>query len=251
MCDPDNSSGTRTIDGAKLTFNTVKTDSEKYKKTSTTYEAPLQARFGICKKPCGNKYQYFDEYELRDIERWLTSKTYRKFQPCDEEFDDIIFYGSFTQISYERYGEQIYKLVVTFETDSPYAYSKERTSKFTIDEEYGTFHIINNSDEIGYISPFLLEIKTKKAGDLVISNSLDEDNLAIKNCQINETIKIDNENQILSTDVSGHKIYDDFNYSYLRLFKNETSGDNELSFSLPCEVVIKYQFSKKVPILCQ
>lgn len=252
LCDPDNNGGTNIIEGAKLTFNTVKPVlKEKYKKINTTYESPLSATFGICKRVCNGVVEYFDQYELRDIERWLSSKTYQQFQPCDEEFDDIVFFGSFTQINYERHGEHIYKLVVTFETDSPHGYTKEKLSKFTIRNANDSFHLINSGDEVGYISPSFLEIKIKKAGNLLITNSLDEDSLSIKNCKLNEIITLDNDNQILSTDTSSHKIYDDFNYKFLKLFRTEDTSDNKLTFSLPCEVTVRYRLIRKVPILCQ
>lgn len=253
MCDPNNNSGKNTIEGAKLVFETVKPPvGEKYNKTSASYESPLSAPFGICKMPCNNTEDYFNQYELNDIISWLTGNEYEEFQPCDEEFDDIIFYGLFTKIDYVRHGEHIYKLIVTFETNSSFACGVERDINFEILSTNDTYNIINDSDEIGYLSPAFVEIKLKEKGDLLIRNQLnDELDLCIKNCENNEIITIDNEHKILLSTENKHNLYDDFNYHFLKLYKTKTEFVNTLTFSLPCTVRIKYRPLRKVPILCQ
>lgn len=253
MCDPNNNGGTNTTEGAKFIFNTVKPPiSEKYNITYTSYEAPLSATFGICKLPCNNTEDYFNQYELNDIVSWLTGNEYEEFQPCEEEFDDIIFYGSFTKIDYVRYGEHIYKLIVTFETNSSFAYGVERDINFEILSANDTYDIINDSDEIGYLSPSFVEIQLKKKGDFLIKNQLNNElDMYVKNCENNETITIDNEHKILSSSENKHNLYDDFNYHFLKLYKTKSEFVNTLTFSLPCRVRIKYRPLRKVPILCQ
>ncbi|MCR1960191.1 hypothetical protein CWE04_11920 [Thomasclavelia cocleata] len=253
MCDPNNNSGNNTVEGVKFVFNTIKMpNSEKYNKTYVSHESPLSAIFGICKRPCDNNKNYFDQYELEDIINWLSGNDYEEFQPCDEEFDDIVFYGSFVKIDFVRHGEHIYKLIVAFETNSSFGYGVERNINFEILSENSTYDIINDSDETGHLSPSLVEIQLKKRGDLLIKNLLnDELDLCIKNCEADEIITFDNEHKILLSSENKHNLYDDFNYCFLKLYKTKSDFVNTLSFSLPCKVNIKYRPLRKVPILCQ
>ncbi|WRK55793.1 DUF6558 family protein [Coprobacillaceae bacterium CR2/5/TPMF4] len=96
------------------------------------------------------------------------------------------------------------------------------------------------------VYPKKLTITLRQAGDLTITNSLDDRTFGIKNCENNEVITIDCVNRIIQTSSDTHNVYDDFNYNFFRLMQTETDTENEFTFSLPCDVEMTYNEVRKV-----
>lgn len=98
--------------------------------------------------------------------------------------------------------------------------------------------IIDESDDIGYIYPDI-QIKCLSSGDLKITNSIENRTTIIKNCSTNEVISVD-ENLNISTSLSSHKLYNDFNFVFFRIANSYENNQNIISVNIPCEITIKY-----------
>ena len=100
------------------------------------------------------------------------------------------------------------------------------------------FSIIDESDNIGYIYPDI-QIKCKSDGDLELHNSIEDRTTIIKNCKSGEIISID-KNLNISTSLSSHKIYNDFNFIFFRIANSFNNNQNIISVNISCEITIKY-----------
>ena len=85
-----------------------------------------------------------------------------------------------------------------------------------------------------------------KDGNLTIKNSLDNEMFGIKNCLNGETITVDCISKIIETDKSAHDIFNDFNYNYFRLLRNDDTDNNKLTVSLPCKIEFVVNEPRKV-----
>lgn len=104
--------------------------------------------------------------------------------------------------------------------------------------------IEDSSMEIGYIYPEIT-IRCLEDGNLSIYNDFDQRETIVENCSADEEITFSKYLQIESS-LSEHEIYDDFNFVFTRIGNNFVTGENILTFSLPCEFTITYNPIRKV-----
>ena len=83
-----------------------------------------------------------------------------------------------------------------------------------------------------------------------IVNQLSGTNIKIENCKQNETIIIDGENKIITTNSEEHKetICNDFNYEYLDISVTENDVENIYEVNIPCKIKIEYSPIRKVGV---
>lgn len=238
--------------GSTLKFNTVKTGCTGINRlVSSEYENVCTATFDVCKNPC--KFENFGitDIELRQLSRWLNKRQYKKFKPVYEngEFDDMYFLGSFnlTPISV---GTNIVGITLAFTSNAPYGYGETGTMEYTIENADGFFYFSDTSDEMGFNYPSTVKITCAASGDLKITNDADENHtVLIKNCKTNETITLDCVNEIITTNMSHAKLFNDFNYNYIRFYNEYDNTQNKFTVSLPCKISIDYSPIRKVGII--
>lgn len=100
-----------------------------------------------------------------------------------------------------------------------------------------TAEINDSSCEEGYIYPYT-EITVFKDGNLNIHNAIEDRNTYIANCVAGEIIIMDY--PIIKSSVSSHDILNDFNWNFFRVANTYDNSRNDLTFSIPCNVKIKY-----------
>ena len=132
---------------------------------------------------------------------------------------------------------------MTFISTRPYALQDDVVFSGELNAN-GNVTINDLSTEIGYIYPTLI-ISCLDSGNLSIYNDFDQRTTTINNCSANEKIVFSKYLQIESSE-SSHNVYDDFNYTFLRIGNNFVTGENVLTFSLPCEYIITYNPIRKV-----
>lgn len=103
--------------------------------------------------------------------------------------------------------------------------------------------INDTSYEEGYIYPYT-EITVIEDGDLDIYNALENRHTIIKNCIAGEVITMDY--PIISSSISSHSIQNDFNWKFFRVANSYNNSRNDLTFSIPCTMKIKYSPIVKV-----
>lgn len=250
MCSFSASGDVETSDYPTITFNVVEVaGNDMFRKTSAKYEGALQSSpIQICKDICqtDDENKYFTQQETRAIYKWLDIRDYKKFTIDNELFENVYFIGGFTSIAPVKHAGRIIGFELIFTADRPYGLSDDITETFSLSGSNLIKTIENDSDDLSSVYPKYLKITIKQAGDLTITNSLDDRTFGIKNCENNEVITIDCVNRIIQTSSDTHNVYDDFNYNFFRLMQTETDTENEFTFSLPCDVEMTYNEVRKV-----
>lgn len=233
-----NGGGLETMsNGSEITFNkTSLKHGEKWELASTEYGECLQTTLQICKNPCMVDNMYLSLQEISKLSSWLNRKGFHKLKFFADEYYDLYFEASFN-ISRIELNNVPVGLELSIETKLPYALHDPVSVTIKSESSNWNKTIISKSDDEGYIYP-KTEIELWDDGDLIISNSLDDKIMEINNCTSGEVVSIDY--PIISSSNSAHKIYNDFNWKFLRVFNTFKSGKNTLSVSLPCKIQMTY-----------
>ena len=241
--------------GTDITFNTIKNNHSSISYiTSTSYDVVYTTTFEICKNPCNkSQEEIFMTYdEARTLIKWLSQREYRKFKPISDYGDmhNIHYYGSFN-IKQIMINGGIAGLSLTFTANSPYGFGETIVNEFYASENE-SFYVYGDTDEYGVIYPKItLNIKQNSTQDVPfkMKNETTGTELVIANCVENETITIDGEYKIITTDNEEHQktICDDFNYEYIDILVQDDSCENEY-ISTPCIVTFEYAPIRKVGV---
>lgn len=229
--------------GAPIEFNEIAVLGGAQRKiASAVYGTCLETVIQICKDPCKNDDLEITHSEYRKITRWLARKGYHKFKILNEDYLDLYFEATFTVSKIELDGK-IYGFELTVKTNRPFALKEPRIIKIENTEVDGTHYIYDNSDEEGFIYPYM-EITLKDSGDLVIYNDIEDRLTEIKNCIAGEKIVMDY--PIITSSEKDHSIQNDFNWIFFRLANDYRNGKNNITVSLPCNIEIEYSPIVKV-----
>ena len=236
--------------GSQVTFNTAALNGgSKFALINTEYSTCFSTTFDICKKGDSATESVITLDELSYLMKWLTVNRFKKFVLIDKynaDYSEICYYGSFTAQKIEI-GGAIVGLELTFTSNAPYGFGMPVTDSGSGTKTNWSFSVTPQGDEVGYIYPDSLTFKVSTAGNLTISNSNDSKIVYIANCTAGETITMDCQNKIISTTVSGHKIYNDFNFIFFRLVNSFGDGnENTISVSLPGALEYTYTPVRKV-----
>ena len=134
---------------------------------------------------------------------------------------------------------------LTFNTNAPYGFYDNEPIVTTLAANE-SINIITTSDEIGYIYPYL-KLTILADGDLKITNQ-EQKSTVVKGCKKNEVLTFSGANKIITS--SSHSLLpQNFNYFFPRLVTTYSSDLNVLTFSLPCNLELKFDPIRKVGIL--
>lgn len=196
------------------------------------YEEPLTFTFDVIKDPCRTSGDgEFSANDIQEITNWLMRTDGNKefFLPNTVFWSHIRFFGTCTNIDMKKVGDEIIGLIITLETNAPFGYSELKEAEFsTHSEAQSTKTIYSFSKEEGknFVN---IKIRCDGNGDVIIKNNYGE--MIIRNCVDGEIITIDGQTKVITTTVSTHKIYNDFNFQYLYIDKGnnyfEASGDDK------------------------
>ena len=142
-------------------------------------------------------------------------------------------------VSKIKINERIYGLRLVMESDKPFGYGQEQEAVWEFEGNNDTRILSDMSQEIGSIYPTII-VKCKSAGDLVITNSLENCRTVIKNCSVNEIITLHGDTQIIESSLLSHDICNDFNYDFFRIGNSFDDINNIISTSIPCEMTLRY-----------
>lgn len=249
ICNFDGQTGTSIgMSGHNITFDKVARDKgRKYGLTGTQYMECLTTTFDICKNP--ELYDYCDmeitNTEYRDIAKWLNRNEFLPFRPLYDINDlthnnQLVLNASFN-VSKIYVNSILYGIRLVMETDSPFAHGYSVLRRWDLLTSDGSISLDDNSDEIGYHYLDSFSVKCSTAGNLTISNAFTGMVTTVANCSANEKIVFYGDTQIITTDNSSHKIYNDFNYVFPMIGNSYTDKTNVITFSLPCTVNIQYK----------
>lgn len=250
LCNFDSKSNIEVLETPTITFNTVQNNqNDTFNLTHTSYDRTLESSdIGICKIDCQREDIYFTQDEIRAIYKWLDLRSFKNLIIENvEDFEDVYFVGGFTTIQQVKNNGRTIGFKLKFTSKYPYALSNDLLYRKTITSDNKTMIIINDSDDVRPLYPSSLKITLLENGNLTISNNLDSENdISIKNCKKDEVIEIDCQSRIIETSYSSHDIYNDFNYNYFRLIRNDKTDINEFEFNLLCEIEVVFNEPRKV-----
>lgn len=243
ICDFNSSSGADIVSaGSIITFNTVSTNKgKKFSLTGTQYDECIQTTFDICKNPDLYDDLQITNDEYRDLMRWLNRREFLKFQVLDEDDKEreTCYYEASFNIDKIKINEILYGMELTMETNKPFGYGQEQSVSWNIVDESRSYLLSDISDEIGYTYPSM-KITILKSGDLSIHNEMENCTMVFNNCTAGEVITIDGNAQIVTSSLSSHKIYNDFNFEFFRIGNTINNRNNRISVTLPCKLEISY-----------
>lgn len=227
--------------GTKVTFQTVSTQNGRYHaNTGITYEECLTGTYDICRDTCSGIAQEIPSDEYRALVRWLNRKQFLRFGFIDPTSGVIPFYcdGSFN-IEKILIDGVLCGVRLQLKTNRPFCYGSLITEIKQISSSNGSITIENYSDETGYLYPDLT-ITCNSAGDLTLANDLANCTMIIRNCSLGEVITQTGASQIISSSLSTHMLYNDFNFGFFRLARTYETTTNTITVSLPCSLSISY-----------
>ena len=260
--------------GSQLTFYKVSANcGRNYWMAGAKYDMPFETSFSICKA----NGTTFAVSELSYLMRWLnrtdfhdfyigmvpsirtdwfvvdrdedyiatkTEKLLNLIEFTDYAYDDIHYRGTFNIDKVEHRG-RIIGLNLNFTSDSPFGYGTPVTHSFNLAAN-GTETITDLSDEVGYLYPDTFSLTCSGAGNLVLTNSIENRRTAINNVTSGEIITCDNTVSKLTTNKPSHDILNDFNYNFFRLANTYSNRTNEISSNIACSINFTYTPRRKV-----
>ena len=225
--------------GSAIKFNTISTLNGQHNPAlSYQYDDTLSDTIQICKNPCLGLHNDIEitNSELRELTQWLNRKEYHKLRFLEDKSFDVYVMATFNISKIELSGV-LCGLELTPIVESPFSYQEDITYKINADTNNYFKRINDISEDEGYIYP-KMTIKIKSSGDLNIHNSIENRDTLIKNCQEGEIITF--EYPVISSSISSHEIQNDFNWIFFRIANTYTKKHNDITISIPCEIVMTY-----------
>lgn len=236
----------------------------KVNSMGTIWDSVLSFSIPLMKDPCIYTVQedmFFTEDEIAEINAWLTSPNYPiLFHMYDVVTNDsqtevtlgktYDYFGVVTDVVAESVSERAMYLVISFETNSPFAWTYEITQTFSVTGGEGNYTFtVNNNDRFGYIYPVITITPTSSPGDgkATITIVNERDGLPMQITVPVEPITIDCEKSMIS-DAAGVLTFEDLgigaeDYIY---WPKLYHGQNTISVTGDCDVTISYREPRKV-----
>ena len=213
---------------------------------TSVYEDRLEIEFSIAKNFCENNDEgYFSIAEIEDIQYWLNRPTPHIFRILDDiEYAGVYWEGSFN-LQWIKVGEETIGFNATFISNRPYAIGNEIL--YEKDISLGDDLILTDlSFDEGSIVPNVV-LTLQESGNLEFTTSFNnvETVTKINNCEKDEIITFSNMMQ-LTTSSETHKIYDDFNWVFPRIYNIYGHTINIYKSNLSCNCKIYYNPIRKV-----
>ncbi len=219
-----------------------------------TFDGAYDIEFGIMPNPCGHPENDGMTYEeINEMMYWLNQRGFYKLTLIyDENVEEkVYYYGTFTA-ELNKVGSTVTGLQLEFQSNYPYGL-------VLVEEEYDIeantpITIESKSLQVGHV--YLdATVTCNSAGDLEITNDLDENNLVrVKNCLSGEELKLNGKNKIITSSLTHKRLYNDFNTNFMRIC-NVLNSDgtvnitNSFTSNLDINLKVSYEAVRKVGII--
>lgn len=185
---------------------------------------------------------YFTKTQMREIMRWLSTKENEWLTIYDDEYEEINYLGRFSKVTKKIVNGEWAGLILTFTSNSSYAYSDIKKVIINVSEENQQLHFYNDSDNFGFLYPNLKITVSSGTQNITIKNESNLDaTISLSELTSDEIITIDNENQIIESSLN--RIFgSNFNGVWLEIVQ----GDNDLILNGDCTIEMTYRFIREV-----
>lgn len=250
VCSFDGEKGIQAADkGSEITFQFAPSGyGRRHYVTGLQYENRLSTSFQIAKNPemFSDKEMEVTSDEFRELSRWLNRKEFLWFHSwdwCEPEKERPWFRASFTLTRLDI-GGATYGIQLDMTTDAPFGYGPEEviTMNFTAANQTKTMRDLN--DEIGDTYPEM-QITCRAGGTLTLQDDLSGCYTQVKNVTSGEVITFSGDSMIISSSLPAHSIADDFNYEFFRFANTYSERENQITSSIPCDIVMRYRPIRK------
>ena len=215
--------------------------SVKWEKISQEYKEPMKTQLQIVDK---NGCDISRDRE-RTLSKWLCKRDgFRWLHIHDKRYSDIWTECIMSNPQVWIVGG-VKGMQFDVTTSSPLAYSDERVYTYTFtdtDKVIDNLYVYNDEEILIYPE---IEITVLEAGNLTITNSRETDSAyqtVINNLVVGEVVTIANGK--ITSSISTHDVFNDTNKKWLRLY----GEDNQITFSLKCQVTIKFREYRKLVV---
>lgn len=174
-----------------------------------------------------------------EIGKWLIHDTYKPFQTIDDL--GKFYYAIVTKMpDFEMYGNQGF-IPVTFRTNSAFAWSPVYLDEFDLSDNTTTTIIaLNNLSNINrnYFPKIEIELVGTEKNVTLRNLSKAGEIFGFTNLLLNETVSVDNENEIIVSNKANSNPFEKFNRNWLEL----VYGVNNIEVTGKCKIWVKSQF---------
>lgn len=222
--------------GAEIEYNVVKAPNKnKYNFYGAQFNEVITWEFSICKNPCGNDNEYFDQYEESMLSKWLLKlDNYKWFQFDQEGYEDLFYMVTINMFPHQIAGRTVgFDLTVT--SNCAYGFTDLIFKKAIINASTPLKFVVNNDLNVCEYPEMIITGQ----GDFYISNDSDKSQNVILDkasefTNVSTPIVMDSDNEI----ITGIASPDDFNWYFLRL----VDGENILSTNSVYDVNIEFKY---------
>ena len=184
--------------------------------------------------------------DLNIIQKWLFGhQSYKQLQIVQYDMDTIYFNCFLMSPTVFRAGNLIKGVNATVRCDSPFGWTFPKVlSNDYVDVDVSETIVFNNlSDDNDYLYPEIIITMNSSGGDLVLTNSSDDDRVfSFAGLSADEIVTVKNELNIISSS-TGLRRLDTFNKKWFRFTPGRNSILVEGNIS---NLTINYQFAKKM-----
>jgi ribosomal protein S1 len=244
LCSFDSQSGAVTTNGAKINFTTVKpSGSNKWYAYNRQYESPFEFTLQVIKKDS----KEITIIEQEGINRWMMrNDDYHWLQFEQDGYRDMYFNVQVIESNLISVGNVNVGMEFKCITDSPFGYSAENLVTYNV-VDGAVKNFMNQSEETGKLEP-QITVTINSDCNFSIYNDIEDRTFTIKNCVAGEILTIDNENKVITSSISSHDVYEDFNLKWFRFFNTYKERINNLTFSGNATVTFKFRYPRKVGV---
>ena len=174
-----------------------------------------------------------------EIGRWLVHETYKPFQTADDM--GKIYYAIVTEApNFELYNNKGF-IPITFKTNSAYAWSTVYIDTFDLSNNASTRIVeLKNMSNINknYFPKIQVELATGVTGFSIKNLSNAGKTMVFTGLYSGETVSIDNENEIILSNMPLSRPFEKFSGHWLEL----VYGINRIEVTGKCKILTKMQF---------
>lgn len=244
MCVSFSSPGMSTISAQESELETEKSiRGDIFHITSQEYTNPLSYTMQIVNKD----FSPISAIQERALKKWLCQRgKYKLFCVLEKRYADIWFYANINNPK-SIYICDTVGLEFTVTTNAPFGFSDIRDKEWIMEGNDAIEDLYVDNDEEFPIYPNLI-ITMNNSGNLTLINETltgVPNTLTLDNCVSGEVITLECEYPHISSSITNHKVFDDFNKFWPYL----VDGYNRISVNIPCTIKIQYREYRKVGIV--
>ena len=224
-------------------LNSIAGASSTYMDYGVKLKDPLQLQGCFIKCPCDNDTYEYSVTEQRQILTWLTkTKSLSWLKIYDNEVETVSYLCRVISITRKLINDKVVGFDVTWETNSPFAYSGLIEESYTSTGSLILDNYYCDSDDSDFLYP-KMEIEVDSSELTIITESpVETRTTTLKNLLVGDTVYLDNLNRFIYSRTD-KKFNTDFNWIFVRLTPRQY---NKITVNGSCDLKVKYRLPRRI-----